>query len=236
MDYVREILKQIPARTALDVATGLGYMAKKISTYCPLIETIYAIDLNNKAIQSAAELNEEDEKIQFAVMDAEELRFPGNSMDLVTVQASMHHFREPKQCLSEMYRVLKPNAALLIEEELDEYDTPEQKVMHDWHKIGIKIDQRMGVPHYELFSEERLRNLLSEFAFFRLAIERQSDTEVIKDPDKIEEMLIVLYNYYEKIQEESDRFQLADEIEDVKNRLKRHGFAYPPTLIVMGMK
>ena len=119
MDYIRDILKQLPAKTALDVGTGMGYMARKISDNCQLIEKIFAIDLNNQAIEKAIKLNE-DPKIHFAVMDAEELQFAGNSIDLVTAQAALHHFRNPTKCINEMLRVLKPNYALLINEEIEE--------------------------------------------------------------------------------------------------------------------
>ena len=235
INYVREILKKLPAKTALDVATGMGYMAHEIATHCPLIEKVYAIDLNSKAIEKASQINK-DIKIEFRVMDAEELQFAGNSLDLVTVQASLHHFRNPVTCISEMLRVLKPNYPLLVYEQISEADTPEQKIMHDWHKIGIKIDQREGIPHYDMFSESELRAFFSQFDFINLAIERQSDTQIIKDEQIIQSMISVLDSYYKRIINERDRIELSEEIEDVKKRLRKYGFAYPPSLVILGMK
>jgi ubiquinone/menaquinone biosynthesis C-methylase UbiE len=235
MDYVTEILKKLPARTALDVATGLGYMAKKISDNCPIIDKIYAIDLNNKAIENAVELNE-DEKIEFSVMDAEQLRFAGNSLDLVAMQDSLHHFLHPEKCVEEMIRVLKPNAPLLIHEQIDDYETKEQKIALDWHKIGIKIDQRKGLPHYEMFTGDLLKEFFAKFEFMQLAIERESNTTVIKEPTLIDGMISALYKYYEKVKNDPDKLEIYTEIEEIKKDLKQYGFAYPPAMVIFAIK
>ena len=53
-------------------------------------------------------------KRHFFVADAEELPFADNTIDIITCNASFHHYVHPNTVLAEMKRVLKDGGKLLI--------------------------------------------------------------------------------------------------------------------------
>ncbi len=53
-------------------------------------------------------------RTEFLKMDAENLAFPDNSFDAAISLYALHHFPSPGKALSEIYRVLKPGASVIV--------------------------------------------------------------------------------------------------------------------------
>ena len=99
---------------ALEIGCGNGYGTKLIKEYfCP--GRIEAIDLDEKMIGIAIRKNR-DSSIQFYVMDASTLSFADRTFDAIFDFGIIHHIPNWKDCISEMYRVLKDNGEVILEE------------------------------------------------------------------------------------------------------------------------
>lgn len=73
---------------------------------------LYGVDFAENMI-SEAKINC-GEKAAFFTADAERLPFEDNTFDIVTCNASFHHYIHPNAVLREMHRVLKKGGTLII--------------------------------------------------------------------------------------------------------------------------
>ncbi len=109
-------LQSIHPKTILDVATGTGDVA--LLTYKLLKpEKIIGIDisdgmlqLGNKKIAKAGLQNQ----IELVNADSENIPFPDNTFDAITVAFGVRNFEHLEDGLQEMLRVLKPGGKLAV--------------------------------------------------------------------------------------------------------------------------
>lgn len=59
-----------------------------------------------------------DPRIDFKITNTKELPFADNSFDIVLALATMHHTPDPEYYLSELKRVIKPEGAVILVEEM----------------------------------------------------------------------------------------------------------------------
>lgn len=97
----------------LDVASGWGFVAL---AFAPRVDRIMGIDLTPEMVELARRLAEERgfRNIEYAVGEAEDLRFAAGSFDLATCRLTFHHFGDPEKALFEMKRVLVPGGRLVL--------------------------------------------------------------------------------------------------------------------------
>lgn len=93
----------------LDIGCGNGNLFKCIpdKKY-----ELYGVDFAENMI-SEAKINC-GEKASFFMADAESLPFDDNTFDILTCNASFHHYIHPDAVLKEMHRVLKKGGTLII--------------------------------------------------------------------------------------------------------------------------
>ena len=112
------LLKVHPPQHLLDVATGTGdmaFMANQILNP----QAITGIDLSAGMLQVAAKRKanldpEVANKIQFLKGDAETLPFASHAFDAATVTFGVRNFGNLRKGLTEMQRVLKPGAPIVV--------------------------------------------------------------------------------------------------------------------------
>ncbi|RZJ28312.1 MAG: class I SAM-dependent methyltransferase [Flavobacterium sp.] len=92
--------------TALDLATGNGQVAKKLSKY---FKTVYATDISASQIANS----EESANIIYKVEPAEKTTFEDHFFDLVTVAQSIHWF-DFETFYPELFRILKPDGIFAV--------------------------------------------------------------------------------------------------------------------------
>jgi demethylmenaquinone methyltransferase/2-methoxy-6-polyprenyl-1,4-benzoquinol methylase len=112
--FVNQLSRYKPQHI-LDVATGTGDLALLISTLEP--EQVTGIDIagNMLAIakQKAAQKHFQD-RLTFGEGDAEDLPFPDEVFDAVTVAFGVRNFEDLEKGLSEMKRVIKSGGVMMI--------------------------------------------------------------------------------------------------------------------------
>ena len=139
---------------ALEIGCGNGYGTSLIKKhFCP--GRIEAIDLDEKMIQIARRKNR-DSSIQYYVMDASALSFADRTFDAIFDFGIIHHIPNWKDCISEMYRVLKDNGEAIVEElSIDTFSTLPGRM---WK---VLLDH----PYNEMFSTAEFLEGLADAGF-----------------------------------------------------------------------
>jgi demethylmenaquinone methyltransferase / 2-methoxy-6-polyprenyl-1,4-benzoquinol methylase len=101
--------------TVLDVATGTGDLAIAISSLHP--QKIVGIDISEKMLEVGRQKivgKGLTGMISFQAGDAENIPFPSNSFDAITVAFGVRNYENLELGLAEMGRVLRPGGIMLI--------------------------------------------------------------------------------------------------------------------------
>ncbi len=93
----------------LEVATGTGLVAKRMSEY---VKSIEATDFSKEMI-AMAKKSEYASNIHFSCADMFNLPFKNNSFNTVIASNVLHIIPEPDKAMAEIKRVLKPNGLLI---------------------------------------------------------------------------------------------------------------------------
>ena len=99
----------------LDIATGTGYLA--ILMTATSAQKIIGLDLSEGMLEigrkKIAEKNL-SQTIELIAGDSENIPFPDNHFDAITVSFGIRNFENLEKGLSEIYRVLKPNGIFVV--------------------------------------------------------------------------------------------------------------------------
>ncbi len=99
----------------LDVATGTADVALMLVKLNP--QQIIGVDISQEMIEVGRKKIKDEGKekiISLIQADAENLPFPNNNFDAVTVSFGVRNFETLEKGLNEIYRVLKPDGRLII--------------------------------------------------------------------------------------------------------------------------
>jgi len=96
----------------LDIGCATGNFLYKIQKINKKIE-MYGIDYSERMIAKA---KNKFKDINFYNLKAEEINFPHNFFDIITIIETFHHLQNQKLVLEKICKILKPNGILLIAE------------------------------------------------------------------------------------------------------------------------
>ena len=108
-------LRDLKPKHILDMATGTGDLAIAALKLNP--EKITGVDLSEGMLSKGREKMKQrklSDKIEMLKGDSEKILFPDNTFDACTVGFGVRNFEHLEAGLSEMYRVLKPGAKLVV--------------------------------------------------------------------------------------------------------------------------
>lgn len=109
------MLRPYTPKQILDIATGTGDLALEGLSLNP--EHITGIDISEEMMKIAEKkilLKKAQDKITFLKAGSENLPFPDNTFDAVTVAFGVRNFYNLEKGLSEIYRVIKTGGAAAI--------------------------------------------------------------------------------------------------------------------------
>jgi len=135
-----ELLKISHPRIILDLATGTGDLAIAAVKLNP--EKIIGVDLSEGMLligKSKIEKLHLQELIILQKGDSENLIFPDNSFDAVTIAFGVRNFENIESGLKEINRVLKPDGTLVILEFSMPRKFPVKQLYHNYFKIILPL-------------------------------------------------------------------------------------------------
>ena len=119
----------------LDVACGTGDFSMEALKHG--VKKVIGADISENMLTVAREKAKErklSEQLDFRYGDSENLEFPDNTFDAVTVAFGVRNFEHLEKGLTEMYRVLKPGGKVVILE----FSTPERFPMKQLYRFYFK--------------------------------------------------------------------------------------------------
>ncbi|MDI9256552.1 MULTISPECIES: bifunctional demethylmenaquinone methyltransferase/2-methoxy-6-polyprenyl-1,4-benzoquinol methylase UbiE [Flavobacterium] len=110
------LVKAQNPKTALDIATGTGDLAIMMAE-ATAAQKIIGLDLSVGMLEVGKKkiLNKNlTDKIEMVVGDSENIPYPDNHFDAITVSFGIRNFETLEKGLAEIYRVLKPGGIFVI--------------------------------------------------------------------------------------------------------------------------
>ncbi len=107
MATVRAVNAQ-PGERVLDIAAGTGASS---AAFAKTGAEVVAVDFSKGMI---AEGRKRHPDLTFVEADAQELPFPTDSFDVVTISFGLRNVNDPQKALKEMKRVLRPGGRLVV--------------------------------------------------------------------------------------------------------------------------
>lgn len=166
--FVRRLAKKLPEKAAvLDLACGTGDLTKALSEKgCQ----VTGLDISSEMMAIGREkCRYLSPKPNFVLGSAEQIPFPDDTFDAVTIAFGLRNFDHRARCLAEIRRVLKPGGQLAVLE----FAVPRNR---HWNKIylfyfknilpligrlvgsadayGYLVDSVLAFPRYEALCDE----------------------------------------------------------------------------------
>lgn len=148
----------VKGRKIIDIGCGKGRYLDFLSRG----KFVVGLDNNPSAIKLA-----KSKKTNFILADVNELPFKSGSFDFVLFSEVMEHLENPNKALSEIYRIMKRGASLVL-------TTPSKKYPFTWDPenkirelLNLKIRKRKEfsnwtLAHKKLYSSEELKEVLKK--------------------------------------------------------------------------
>lgn len=133
-----------PGQVLLDVASGTGDLAKAFAKIVGPTGKVIMTDINEAMLQVGRERLEDAGimgNVECVIADAENLPFPDNHVDCITISFGLRNVTNKLNALKSMYRVLKPGGKLLILE----FSHPQNPLLNKLYDIySFNIIPKMG--------------------------------------------------------------------------------------------
>lgn len=140
-----------PGQIVLDVASGTGDLAKAFAKKVGNTGKVIMTDINEAMLQVGRDRLTDAGiigNIECIQADAQNLPFPDNYFDCVTIAFGLRNVTDKSAALQSMYRVLKPGGKLLILE----FSRPTSPIMNKMYDLySFNIIPKMG----ELIANDR---------------------------------------------------------------------------------
>jgi len=114
--WAERLARRCPGAQVLDMGTGTGVVAAVMAGLgCHVKAVDHSLDMLARATARVKSAGLAD-LVRFELGDCEQLPYPDNSFDAVTIQGVLHHMPDMMPTLREAVRVLKPDGEIYISE------------------------------------------------------------------------------------------------------------------------
>jgi ubiquinone/menaquinone biosynthesis C-methylase UbiE len=118
-DRREDVLRQLrlrPGQRVADVGTGTGFFALMMARAVGPQGRVYAVDIARNFVDAVVQRAKSQnlQNVIGVVNDQRGVRLPPNSVDLVFISDTYHHFEYPKSTLRSIHSALKPDGELVV--------------------------------------------------------------------------------------------------------------------------
>ncbi len=235
-DNFKQIFDQIDGGRLLDVACGVGQFIEILQDSLRSWDEIFGLDLDDHYLSEVRQKFPGD-SYRFIKGDSQQIPFPDNTFDLVSLSKGLHHMDDPELTLQEMKRVLKPDGYLVINEMCADDLTASQTSQKMYHHLLVELDKILGINHFYTYKKTEIidivkkQNLYDEKIFEYL--EDQSDPV---NKAIIEEYSVKMDSWLDRITHHEQFAYFQEKIGELKERIRKVGITRPPQLVIIGRK
>jgi ubiquinone/menaquinone biosynthesis C-methylase UbiE len=103
-----------PGMNAADIGAGSGLIARLMAQRVTPAGTVYAVDISQRMIDHIEKTARDIPNLKAVVGDPHSPKLEPNSIDVVTIIDSYHHFEFPQDMLREIKKALRPDGVLVL--------------------------------------------------------------------------------------------------------------------------
>jgi ubiquinone/menaquinone biosynthesis C-methylase UbiE len=216
--YAIEVAKRIDPATvsiALEIAAGTGRVTRHIRERIATTAKLIASDISEEMLTEAKkQLSHPD--IDWQIIDAQQLPFSDNSIDLVVCCFGYMFVPDRPKAFAEAYRVLKPGAMLLfttwdkLEHNTASYAS--RSLAEEYLKSPLPDSYNQAVSMSE---EDVIRPLLEDAGFSKMFIEKVAQVSVCATAKKAATGLVDGGFIFKEIRQQNPEW-----IDEIKTRLE----------------
>ena len=206
----------------LDVGCGCGSFTAKIAPYCGHITPI---DSSQPLIDRCKKENQLS-NVDYACMDARDIKYPENSFDLVLERASLHHILDWRTVLSEMVRVSSKH--ICIEEPIDDPSSEEKRNVIAAQSLFLEVQNETGYLHYKHLEPAVLKEYFTSRGM-------KYESQMVKTDQSID--FDEYFAQYDRFAEKSKRKEYwLERLAGLKKELKGGKLSQSDTLFVFAVQ
>lgn len=225
-------------QTIIDLATGSGQWIHAIYPLISNDNRIIGIDTHTLAVERAKQHFQEAKHVEFLVGDVYHLPFETESIDIVMISNSIHHFQNHSSLFSEINRVLKPQGYFLVAEMVSDSLTRAQISHRKLHHFAAEIDQLRGEFHGLTYTLEELGSIVNAHLGYRSIfsiLEGQKPT-AYHDEKTIQGLIETSKQLLKRIPESVNSKPYQKQQRAWERYVQKHGFASATTLHYLTQK
>lgn len=225
-------------QTILDLATGSGQWIHVMLPYVPSDNRIIGIDTMAVAIERAKQHFQHAVNVSFLVGDVYHLPFENESIDVVTISNSIHHFGDHSSLFSEIKRVLKPQGYFLVAEMVCDALTRAQISHRKLHHFAAQMDQLRGEYHGMTYTQQELAQIVSHHLGFPtiFGVLEGVKPVALRDEKTIQGLIETSKQILNRIPSSVDRIPYQKQQQSWEHYVLRHGFASASTFLLLTQK
>jgi ubiquinone/menaquinone biosynthesis C-methylase UbiE len=236
VNIIERAISSVAGGRVLDVATQEGHFVQMLMKNLQCYTQIVGIDVNEQAIKTARDTIGQ-EKIQFLVMNAEQLDFEDESFDTVSISASFHHLSNIRQVLVEMGRVLKSEGNFIFAEMHRDGQTEAELTSVYLHHWVAEVDSALGCLHNRTLARQEFMDYVASLGLSQVEFYDYTD----RDSDPMEKTIIeqlddLIARVIQRAETAASYGELKRRGEELRQRLHKVGAQREPVLVVIGKK
>ena len=99
-----------------DIGAGTGFLTRMFARAVAEKGTVWAVDISDELIEHIKKSAREEglSNIRAIVCDQDDTKLPPNSVDLVFMADTYHHFELPAKTMASVYRALRKGGQLIV--------------------------------------------------------------------------------------------------------------------------
>lgn len=180
---IRRLLKGKHFKNAVDIGGGYGRLCVLLENYA---DKVTLAEPSQQQLNIAKDFLKEHPEIDRKLMQADDLQFGDNSMDLITMIRVMHHLPDPSVEFSEIARVLDQNGTFILE--VANYAHGRNRIKHalKFQKMPTEpVDIRSAAHKKEgdiAFVNHNPRTVMKQLAHAGLKVEKILSVSNLRSP------------------------------------------------------